>query len=203
MEAFLAYCDSLIPLSPADRDLIQTCCSIRQYAAGENLLSTGEISKAFFFNLKGLVRLFYPKSGEEKTAWFYQEGDFMSAYESYVFQQAANLTMQALEPTEVVVISREAAFQLLEQDPKFDAIARKVMEMELIAQRKIISHLLTMTAEERYYQLIAAYPGLVQRVPQHFIAAFIGVKPESLSRIKKRHTVRREVSEAERPDRLS
>ncbi|MEL6652342.1 MAG: Crp/Fnr family transcriptional regulator, partial [Bacteroidota bacterium] len=79
----------------------------------------------------------------------------------------------------------------LKSSPKFEFLARLAMETELIAQQRIIANLLRLKPEERFYELMERQPEIFQRVPQRYIASYIGVKPESLSRIKKRHQLRK------------
>lgn len=150
------------------------------------MLAEGEVSNAFFFCTKGFVRLYYNLAAGEKTTYFYGEGDFISAYESYVKGTPARFFLQATEPSQVVVISQAAAGQLLQRLPRLEAVARMAMEAELIANQRVIAQLLTLTPAQRYEELLAERPDIFQRVPQRMIASYIGIAPESLSRLKKR-----------------
>jgi len=183
---FINHLNQLLPLKSAEEEMIRQTLRVRQYPKGALLLSEGDIASAFYFNISGFVRLFYTRDGEERTAYFYPEGTFISPYESFVRQQPATLSLQATEETQVVEISLEASAQLLAFSPKFEALARIAMEDELIAHQKMISSLLTLSPEGRYSQLLKEQPTIFQRVPQHYLASYIGVKPESLSRIKRR-----------------
>lgn len=184
---FIKYLQQHVPLNEQDIDFLYKVLSVKSFKKGTILLSEGQISTAFYFNLTGFVRLFYLKNGEERTAFFYPQNTFISAYESFVHQTPSRLNLQATEQTTLVEISVTAATQLLQYSPKFEALARIAMEDELITHQKIIATLLTLTPEERYYNLLDENPLIFQKVPQHYIASYIGVKPESLSRIKKRH----------------
>ena len=187
LDQFLDFLHSFVALNSKDRELVRQVLQIKNYKKGSFLLAEGEISTAFFFNLKGLIRLFYNRTNGEKTAYFYPENTFISAYESFTRQKPSKLNFQAMAETTVVVISAQAAQTLLAHDPKFDMIARVIMEEEMIAHQRIIESLLTLSPEERYFQLLDENPDIFQRVSQHYIASYIGVAPESLSRIKKRH----------------
>ena len=185
-QAFLNYLNQRLPLNETEQDMLRQTLEVKKYPKGALLLAEGQISKAFFFNLSGMVRLFYLKDGVEKTTYFYPEATFISAYESFIRQSPAKFSFQAVEETEVVVISQEAAASLLAFSPKMEALARIAMEEELMANQKIIESLLTLSPEQRYDQLLRENPGIFQRVPQIHIASYLGVQPESLSRIKKR-----------------
>lgn len=191
IETFIADLSRRLPLQSAEESYIRQQLPIRNYARGEMLLQEGQVSNAFFYNLQGLVRIFYPKDFEEKTAYFYEEHTFISAYESFVHQVPSRASFQALEETQVVVISTEKAREMLQQFPRFEALARIMMEEELIIYQDIIASFVSRSPEERYIHLLSTQPRIFQRVAQHHIASFIGVKPESLSRIKRRAQERR------------
>ena len=113
--------------------------------------------------------------------------NFISAYASFMKQTPCPFSLQATEPTEVAVIGLEASGKLLNYSPRFEKLARIAMEEEMISHQEIIASLLTLRPEERYAELLQNNPEIFQRVSQIQIASFIGVQPESLSRIKKRH----------------
>jgi len=186
MQRFIEYLNQSIKLNEDEMEFVRQVLSVKQLKKGEFLLREGKISSSFYFNLSGIIRLFYTRDIRELTAYFYEENTFISAYESFVHQTPAKLNLQTVEDTEVVEITAEAAQNLLALSPKFDALARIAMEHELIAHQKIIEALLTLKPEERYLQILNDSPSIIQRIPQHQIAAFIGIHPESLSRIKKR-----------------
>lgn len=186
IENFITHLHAKIPLSEDEKNLIRQTLPIKQYDKGDFILQEGHISKAFYFNLSGFVRLFYVKNAAEKTAYFYPEGTFISAYESFVHRRPAAFNLQATETSQLVKISLAASEKLLHFSSKFDALARMIMEEELIAKQSIIAHLLTLSPEERYLQLLQEQASIFQKVPQHYIASYLGVQPESLSRIKKR-----------------
>ena len=186
LDPFLIRMSQLVALDASDKELLQQCLSVKQYKQKERLLREGQISPSFFYVLSGFIRLYYLREGSEITAYFYPPDTFVSAYESYVKQIPSRFNLQACAESIVVEIRSEAAVRLLNHSAKFEAIARMAMEDELIAHQRIIEGLLTLSPEERYYQLMQDNPGIFQQVPQHQIASYIGVKPESLSRIKKR-----------------
>ncbi|MEL6670580.1 MAG: Crp/Fnr family transcriptional regulator [Bacteroidota bacterium] len=186
MEALIQYFSQSLALNRAEKEALRTLVPVRQVPKGAYLLREGEISHEFFFILKGCIRLFYRLDPEEKTAFFYTENQFVSAYESYTRQLPSRHSFQALEDTEVAVISRELASDLLARFPRFEWLARLAMEQELIVYQEVISTFVLMNPEERYRNLLQRQPDLIQRIPQHYLATFLGVAPETLSRIRKR-----------------
>ncbi len=186
IEQFIQHLQKYVSLDESDVNLLHQVLVIKHYKKGTLLLPEGQIAKAFYYNLEGFVRLFYLKDGLEKTAYFYPKGTFISPYESFVRQTPSKLNLQATEQTSLVEITINAAAQLLQHSQKFDLLARIAMEDELIVHQRIIQSLLTLSPEERYANLLEESPQIFQKVPQHYIASYIGIKPESLSRIKKR-----------------
>lgn len=173
-------------LSDAEIDLLQNAVEKRVYHKNEIIFTEGKISDEIYFVTKGCVRLFYNVDGNEKTAFFYTEGQFICAGESYTFNVPAIENYQAIEQTEIFVFTKSANERLLQELPKFEVIARIATENELITCQKVIASFVTKSAEERYLDLLNTQGDLFQRVPQQYIASFLGVSAETLSRIKSR-----------------
>jgi CRP-like cAMP-binding protein len=114
------------------------------------------------------------------------EGQFICAGESYTYNIPASENYQAVEQTEIFVFTKSKIDVLLKKAPKFEIIARIATENELITCQKVIASFVTKSAEERYIDLLNTKGELFQRVPQQYIASFLGVSPETLSRIKTR-----------------
>ena len=174
------------PLTAEEIQFLRTHIPVREFGKGEVLLRQGEISNAFFFVEQGCVRLYYEVGETEKTAYFYTENDFVSAYESYTKQVPSKFFLEAIEPSLVAVISQEVAGKILQTFPKFAFLARMMMEEELIACQQMISTFITLNPEERYQQFVKDHFDLSQRIPQYYLATYLGVAPETLSRIRKR-----------------
>ncbi|WP_020532261.1 Crp/Fnr family transcriptional regulator [Flexithrix dorotheae] len=183
---FIAHIHKYIPLDERETEFLRSSVFIKSFKKGEYLLKEGQVSKEFFFNLKGCVRLFYVVNGEEKSSFFYTENNFISSYESFVHQTPAKHNFQCIEDCELVVITSESASQLLKYSPKFESLARIVMEEELVIYQNMVASYVTLNPEQRYQAFLAENGELMHRIPQHFIASYLGVNAESLSRIKKR-----------------
>ena len=173
-------------LSEHEIQLLKKSVDKKIYQKNEMIFSEGKISDEIYFVTKGCVRLFYNVDGNDKTAFFYTEGQFICAGESYTFNVPANENYQAIEPTEIFIFTKSKIDTLLKEVPKFEVIARIATENELITCQKVIASFVTKSAEERYIDLLNTNGKLFQRVPQQYIASFLGVSPETLSRIKAR-----------------
>ena len=186
IEGFVGYLNSRVPLEESEIDFIHSHVSVATFEKGEYLLREGQVSDRFFYNLSGFVRLFYNVDGEEVTAFFYPEGEFISAYESYLHMKPAVQNFQAVEKTTVAVITREAANEFMTCHPRMVQLAMTALEEELVTYQRVIASLLTQDPEARYLKMLDEHGDYFNRIPQQHIASYIGVKPESLSRIKKR-----------------
>ncbi len=187
IQTFIDYIEQRIELTDEDKIFLNKTLKKKTYKKGSYLLREGDVSDTFFFNVNGFVRLYYNNDGIEHTAYFYTEDQFISAYESYLHMKPATQNFQAIEDTDVVAIDREAAQALLAYSPKFITLAMTALEEELITCQQVIANLLTRTPEQRYAYMLEEHEDYFKRIPQHYIASFIGIKPESLSRIKKRY----------------
>lgn len=186
INTLLSHLNQFIKLEDTEVLYLKSHIPIQTFPKNTYLLKEGSISKAFYFIIKGCVRLFYTVDGEEKTAFFYTENKFVSSYESFTKQLPSKHNLQCIEPTTVAVITVEAAQKLLEFSPKFEFLARIMMEEELIVYQNIISTFITLSNEQRYLHLLETEPELMQRIPQYYLATYLGVRPETLSRIRKR-----------------
>ncbi len=175
-----------ITISEQEIQLLHNVIDKKIYQKNETIFTEGKISDEIYFVTKGCVRLFYNVDGNNKTAFFYTEGQFICAGESYTYSIPAIENYQAVEQTEIFIFTKSKIETLLKEVPKFEVIARIATENELITCQKVIASFVTKSAEERYIDLLNTQRELFQRVPQQYIASFLGVSPETLSRIKAR-----------------
>jgi len=186
MDRLIENIKAYIPLREHEIQLLKNAVGKKIYQKNEIIFTEGKISDEIYFVTKGCVRLFYNVDGNDKTAFFYTEGQFICAGESYTFNTPAIENYQAIEQTEIFVFGKSKIESLLKEVPKFEVIARIATENELITCQKVIASFVTKSAEERYIDLLNTNGELFQRAPQQYIASFLGVSPETLSRIKTR-----------------
>lgn len=186
MERLINNIQLYTSLNKDEIDLLREAVDKKTFRKNEMIFTEGKIANDIFFVTKGCVRLFYNVDGNDKTAFFYTEGQFICAGESYTFNIPAIENYQAIENTEIFVFGKSKINRLLELAPKFEVIARIATENELITCQRVIASFVTKSAEERYVDLLNTQGELFQRVPQQYIASFLGVSPETLSRIKTR-----------------
>ncbi len=186
MDTLVANIKNYISLSKEETLILEKSIEKRICEKNEIIFTEGKISEEIYFVSKGCVRLFYNVDGVDKTAFFYTEGQYICAGESYTFNVPTIENYQAIEDTELFVFTKENIERLLMKVPKFEILARIATENELITCQKVIASFVTKSAEQRYLDLLDTQGELFQRVPQQYIASFLGVSPETLSRIKSR-----------------
>jgi len=159
---------------------------VRSVKKGTILLKEGGISKECYSLLTGCVRQYYIKDGEEKTTAFFTEGQAVASFTSYINQIPAKHYLVCAEDCSLTVGSKEKELQMIEKFPKLEPIIRSEMEKNAGIAQEEMATFISSSPEERYLNLIKNRPKLLNRVPQHQIASFLGMKPESLSRLRKR-----------------
>jgi CRP-like cAMP-binding protein len=149
------------------------------------LLKAGEICNFEAYVLKGCIRVFYiDENGFEIDLYFAVEDWWISDLASFSQQKPARLYIQALEDCELLSISYQQKEKLFKKAPIFERLFRLMIQRtHETMMNRLISNL-SKSAEQRYLEFITKYPKMPQRIPQHFIAAYIGVSPEFLSKIK-------------------
>ena len=148
------------------------------------LIRTGSICGFIGFIERGLFRSFILKDSDEFNVDFYMAGSFVSAYPSFLTQQPTNNNIQALSNSTIYTISYTNYSKLLQTDLEWYKLSKLISDTLLIKKCKREKSLLTDSAEDRYNLLLETYPQIEQLVAQYHIASYLGVKPESLSRIK-------------------
>ena len=186
IDYLINHLNQLTPLTKEEKHYLRLHVPVQTFQKKELLLTEGAVSKAFYFVISGCVRWYYLIKGEEKTAFFYTENTFISSYESFTKQTPANHYLQAIETTQVATIYYETAYKILALFPKFEFLSRALMEEELIIYQDIIASFVAFNPEQRYLNFLKKHPKLLQRIPQYYIATYLGVTPETLSRIRRR-----------------
>lgn len=154
----------------------------------------GKVCDKASFIVSGSVRYFYVKDGEEITNYFSFENELVSSYKSYLTRQPSTTYIQALEDTRLIHITR-AAMDAMLANPllayKMEHFGRMVAEHYLCCYEDRVAAFVTKSPEERYLELLDTGKDVLRRMPQHYIANFLGITPVSLSRIKRRMMVHR------------
>jgi CRP-like cAMP-binding protein len=158
----------------------------REVSKGEYLFCEGSICQFVGFIVKGCFRVFFLKEGKEITFDFFCENRFIVDYESYFRKQPTLFYFQAVEPSTLLILNDTCIEMLFEKPPNGQRLQRIILEAVFFRFRDQLLSLYTDKPEERYLNLLQSQPELVQRVPQYYLASYLGIEPESLSRLKRR-----------------
>lgn len=177
---------NLITLSPDEIDIVKSLFKEKKYKKGDFFLEEGRICKYVGFVAKGLMRYYINHDGEEKTYEFSQENEFVCNYESFLPQKPSSKIIQALEDSDVLIISHadlQSFYANVREGERFGRIAIEVVFLQLLQD---LSSFYAETPELRYERFLKNHADLQQRISQYHVASYVGVKPQSLSRIRKR-----------------
>jgi CRP-like cAMP-binding protein len=175
-----------ITLTDAEFDHFTTFLHPKTYKKKEFLLQAGEVARHLAFVNEGGFRTYsIDKTGEEHILQFSLEDWWVGDSYSALTQKPSTLFIEALEDTHAYLIENQNIERLYAEIPKFERFFRILAQNRFIALQDRINGELSDSAEERYLDLLSRYPTLPQRVPQQYIASFLGIQPPSLSRIRK------------------
>jgi CRP/FNR family transcriptional regulator, anaerobic regulatory protein len=159
---------------------------VKVFKKKEFLLQEGKICDKVTFVNNGCMRLFYNIDGVENTIQFFFGDSWYTDYASFLTGQPSIENMQALEECEVVQFHKKDLYKLYDTMPIFQKVGRVFAENAYLSISKLNQMKTNEEPEVRYLNLLKTRPELVQQIPQHYIASYLGVKPETLSRIRKR-----------------
>lgn len=158
--------------------------SLRELKKKAHFLHQGEICSQIGFIIKGYVRLYFLRDGEEITKDFNFENSFCGSYASFSLQQPSRFNVVAMEHVTLYTFKRDTLFSLFDRYPSLQKLGRLSMEYMFIQKEMREASFLLDTAEQRYHALLLQHPGIQQRVPLKYLASYLGVTPETLSRIR-------------------
>ncbi|WP_194778129.1 Crp/Fnr family transcriptional regulator [Pararhodonellum marinum] len=172
--------------SQKEKALLEEAFVFRQVPKKFKLVEEGQVATEIYFINQGLIRLYYTKDVEEITGYIFRENLFSSSYDSFLTGTPSQQTLECLEDCELLVISNNDLDELYKKMPSMHIFTRKMAEQRFINAQRILSSFILDSPEERYQKFERHNRDLLQRVPQHYIASFLGITPVSLSRIRKR-----------------
>lgn len=179
------YLYERINLSDAEFEFIFSFFKLRNVDRNEILFSEGQICNHFYFVNKGCIRMYYVHpNGTEITRYFAFEKNFGTALASFITQKPSLEYIQAVEKSEVLSILRNDFYQILETIPLFERIYQRILERSHDINSQRIESLLGKNAKERYFALSEQNPIIIERISNKLVASYLGISPETLSRIK-------------------
>jgi len=186
-EVLQTYFENKFPLRDEDIVLMKSLLVPRAMKKGEFLLREGEVSKYAAFVCKGFLRSFIiDNKGKEHVIQFAPENWWISDKGPSADTHPSSLFIDCIEDAEVLLLDINGHNTLMEKMPGYAAAFRSGMQKRTDAKDKRIVHALSATAEERYHDFLEVYHSIAVRVPQHMLASYLGITPETLSRIRRK-----------------
>ncbi len=174
-----------VSLTDDEKNAILSLDLFRSVKKGTTLLEEGQKSEDSYFVLKGCIRIYYIIDGEEKTTAFYTEMDAFTP-PCVINKVPSEYFISCVEDSILTVSNSDMEVEINSKFPKFDIMCR-ILSQELLAKQQIdFDEFKTSSPEQRYLNLLQKRPDLIQRVPQHQLASYLGIKPQSLSRLRAR-----------------
>jgi CRP-like cAMP-binding protein len=188
MNEIRKFINNISPMNDSDWEFFSS--KLKEVKLGKNttLLKVGKVENHLYFISKGIIRLYIPKDEYDLTFGFLFDNEFVTAYDSLLTQSPSEYQIETLTETILWKISNKDLQEVYERTSSGNVIGRKMAESMFLIKSKRELSFLSKTAEERYLNLFSDRPELFKRIPLKYIASYIGVTPQALSRIRKRIT---------------
>ena len=179
------FISKYVSLTDDEKNAIISLDLFRSVKKGTVLLKEGQKSKDSYFVLKGCIRTYYVVDGEEKTTAFYTEMEALTP-PCVINKTPSEYYVSCIEDNILLVSNADMGVEINSRFPKFDIMCKMFSEELLAKERMDFDEFKTSSPEQRYLNLLQKRPDLIQRVPQHQLASYLGIKPQSLSRLRAR-----------------
>lgn len=185
-ELFFQKFKEKVPLTAAEEEHIKSYLTPKKIRKKQYLLQEGDICKSLAFVEKGMLRVYLVDDAAEHIIQFAIEGWTIADLLSFLTSEPATYNIDAIEDSELVLISKSAHEELLLKERKYETYIRLLMTNAYVALQKRLTSVISAPIEDQYTSFSRMYPNIVQRVPQHMIASYMGLTPETLSRVRKK-----------------
>ena len=183
------------PITEDDWQLLRPDLTSRSIRKGDFFNTQGTVCKSLGYSVRGSFRAYYLVGEKEINVGFFFEKNFVVAYQSFVTQQPCPMFVEALQDTELILISYQKLQALYRLSHRWEHFGRMVAETAFVFSQKRVEGFLFETPEERYLTMLREYPDIHARVPLYHIASYIGIEGPSLSRIRRRLAKRKPTPE--------
>ena len=188
MNSIRTFIETFTPMNDSDWEFFASKLTRTEHEKHSTLLKIGDVEQQLSFIAQGIVRFFVPGEEQDLTFGFLFENEFVTGYDSFLTQKPSAYQIETLTPTTLWTITLQDLEEVYEQTSSGNRIGRLMAEkMFLIKSQRELS-LLSKSAEQRYLDLFTERPKLLQQIPLKYIASYIGVTPQALSRIRRRIT---------------
>lgn len=183
------YILSKINVTDAQLSVILSHFKSLKTVRNQLLLAEGEVAKNIFFVSSGCVRVYFiDENGQEATRYFAFENNFVSGLMSFIPQQPSHEFIQVVLPAQLLTISRNDFYYLLDTIPAWEKFYRHYLENAYVVNTGRLMSFITLSAGDRYRQLLNENPHIVQRLPNKLVASYLNISQETLSRLKSKRS---------------
>ncbi|QPH40508.1 Crp/Fnr family transcriptional regulator [Pedobacter endophyticus] len=192
IEILLKHIEEKVSLTATDKEMISPFFIRKRLRKRQYLLQEGDVCRYLSFVAKGLLRSYnVDEKGDEHMSIFGWEGWWISDFNSFLSVVPAMFYIDAIEDSEVLMISRSDYDTLTLQVPIMDRYFRILFQNSLVTKERRLMSSITHSAEEKYIQLLDSNPEIINKIPQNMVASYLGIAPETLSRIKRNLTYKK------------
>lgn len=185
MEQLIHHLNHYYALSPGATEALMGCLKEQVYSKNDHLIKKGRVCRHFYFLQHGALRGYYQVKEKEVTHWFGFENTFVTSFHSYITQRPSLENIQLLEGSVLWAISKEELTGLFNAFHEIERLVRIIYENYYIRLEERYVNSQFKTATERYEDLLYNRPHILKRVPLGYISSYLGITPETLSRIRK------------------
>jgi CRP-like cAMP-binding protein len=182
--------DKLEKLMDMPQDLIEVFlekCELVVHQRNEHPFSKDKVYDKLGYILNGAARIYVVNDDGEELSYLLQvNGDIIGDYASYITNENAQFKVEILLPSEVLYFRREQVDELIKKDPYWNHFAKKLSDHAFLSAKQRLEELFFHSPEKRYMNLLQRSPEVIQKIPQKYISSYLGITPQSLSRIRKR-----------------
>lgn len=173
-------------LSPESIVLLTSILKEKSFKKGEIVLEAGEVCNEAFFITKGLMRSFYQiPDGNQKTYVISCEHNLFTEHCSFSTQKPSLDSIEALEDTDVLYFTYDDLMDVYKKSHELESVGRKLSDINFVVAKNRLRSLMNDDAPTRYLKFLKGYQNLLDRIPQHIVASYLGITPQSLSRLKR------------------
>jgi CRP/FNR family transcriptional regulator, anaerobic regulatory protein len=185
-DSFHAFLSQTVQLSQADKLLCEANFEFLQLGKNSLLEAADKVPKHLYFINKGAVRNFYvDDQGDEVTTAIASSGQFITSFLDFINDRKSDLNLECITDCELLRIERPKLAAIIDNSEPFKQFSLAIFQQAMQANQERANDLATLSAEQRYHKLVEQAPEIIQQVPLQYISSYLGIKPQSLSRIRK------------------
>ncbi|MBL0739812.1 Crp/Fnr family transcriptional regulator [Chryseolinea sp. Jin1] len=182
----ISYFDALVPLTADEQDDLAVRVAEQVLKRKEFVLQAGTVCHHYTFVVEGCLKMYsIDNAGKEHNLQFAAENDWMADISSFYSDKPSKLFIETLEPSRILIITKDDLLFLYKQYPKFVRYFKVIFENKFVEMQNRVLQNISSTAEERYLTFLEQYPNLSNRIPSTQIASYLGITPEFLSKVRK------------------